>query len=254
MHTNFYNINKIILNILEMSQFLGATWNENSIIQKCLKFFELTNGPIIYKNGEVHEYVPNMELTITKETLCIILIIDYPKNRITNGLGCYYGYGHVLTALHVIEDVYNSEMLIFFSTGDTLLIYKSVFTKSCNTNVDQDQGFIKLLGNTSPLGDGLQNQIGKMNENENVYFYTSTPDGNFQKQEGKILRPNLNMKAQMCTEAFVISVAGKPGDSGSPVYNAKGELIGLYQGSFTCPGIPEYGHCSGISSRFLPWV
>ncbi|XP_053088887.1 uncharacterized protein LOC113534207 [Pangasianodon hypophthalmus] len=230
-------------------------WRTEDIMQKCLDRLESTNGPVVYKSGEIQEHGPSMGLVFPKQRPCKLIINTDTGKFIPNGLGCYYGYGHVLTALHVIKDtgLEKCEILIAFTTGEIMLVYKAVFTKSCNSDTDRDLAFIKLLGDTSPLGDGLQNQIGKVNETESVYFYSSGPDGNFLKQEGKICRPNLNMKAQMCTEEFIISVAGKPGDSGSPVYNTKGELIGIYRGIFTHPEC-EYGRCTKISPQFLPWI
>ncbi|MCJ8728407.1 hypothetical protein PDJAM_G00004160 [Pangasius djambal] len=227
-------------------------WRTEDIMQKCLDRLESTNGPVVYKSGEIQEYDPSMDLVIPKERPCKIEIRNYTKKSITDGLGCYFGYGHVLTALHVIKNtgLGKCKILIAFTTGEIMLVYKAVFTKYCNIDTDRDLAFIKLLGNTSPLGDGLQ--IGKASETESVYFYSVAPDGNFLKREGKICHPNLNMKAQMCTDEFIVSVAGKPGDSGSPVYNTKGELIGIYRGIFTHPEC-EYGRCSGISPQFIPW-
>lgn len=137
-------------------------------------------------------------------------------------------------------------MSIFYTEKSTnALIYKACFTKSCNTDLNRDQAFIKLFGDTTPLEPGLQNHIGNINDTDKGYFYTSTHDGNFQKQEGKIVC------SKQCTDAFLISVAGKPGDSGSPVYNAKDKMIGIYRGVMT---ESKYGIGSAISQQFLPWV
>ncbi|XP_053091770.1 uncharacterized protein LOC117595685 [Pangasianodon hypophthalmus] len=230
-------------------------WRTEDIMQKCLDRLESTNGPVVYKSGEIQEYGPSMGLVFPKERPCKIEIRNYTEKSITDGLGCYYGYGHVLTALHVIKDTGpgKCKILIAFTTGEIMLVYKADFTESFNIGTDRDLAFIKLLGDTSPLGDGLQNQIGKVSETESVDIYPLGPDGNFLKKKGKICYPNLSMKAQMYTEEFIISVAGKPGDSGSPVYNTKGELIGIYRGIFTHPEC-EYGRCSKISPQFLLWI
>lgn len=229
----------------------GTQLKSRMLIQ-CLEQFELCNGPIITTNSSIQGYDFDSTIFTTRKIPCLLEILDFETKTVTHGLGCYYGYGHVLTALHVIKDAANSEILCIFSTEHNELIYKACFTKSCNTDPERDQAFIKLLGNTTPLGHGLHDEIGHINTNENVHFYTKTPDGNFQKLEGKIVHPNTSLQAQMCSDEFVMSVAGKPGDSGSPVYNAKDELIGIYQGLFTCDGRPGYG--SKVSPQFLPWI
>lgn len=208
-------------------------------MEKCLDTLEPIADPVV---------------VIPKEMLCIIEIINC-NNQKVNGLGCYYGYGYVLTALHVIEKAGPGEHKIgvTFTSGKSTVFYNAVYNQSCNFDKDKDQAFIKLLSDTRLLCDGLQNQIGKVGET--VYFYTLTNNGNFKQLEGKICRPTKDMKAEMCTEEYVISVAGKFGDSGSPVYNANNELIGIYRGSFTCINSPEveYGRFTKISPHFIPW-
>lgn len=275
---NIFNIS----NVLNLDNSSYPPWRTGEIIEKCLYELKSTNGPVVYESGEIRKYDTSMRQEIRREIPCEIIIADCniaDIKKITHGCGCYYGYGHVLTALHVFEGLEKFEILVAFPNEKQTLIYKAEFTKSCNTDTDRDQAFIKLLGDTSPLGDGLENQIAKASENESVYFYTLEPDGNFQKQEGKILHPNSNMTEQMITDEFITSVAGIPGDSGSPVYNTKHELIGIYRGIFTCccsrifPQLPwvqtliaiyrriftshnelAYGRYSGISPQFIPWV
>lgn len=140
-----------------------------------------------------------MRQEIRREIPCEIIITD--GEEIIRGRGCYYSCGHVLTAFHVVEGLENFEILRAFPNGKRTLIYKAEFTKSCNTDSHRDQTCIKLLGDTSLLGDGLQNQIAKANKNESVYFYTQTPDGKFKKQKSKIIEETLY--------EFIISVAGK---------------------------------------------
>lgn len=88
------------------------------------------------------------------------------KNLILNGLGCYYGYGYVLTALHVVKDprLGKSKILIVFPTEDFTLVYKADFNQFCNTDTKQDLAFVTLIDNTHPFGDGLHNQIAKINK------------------------------------------------------------------------------------------
>ncbi|XP_060727111.1 uncharacterized protein LOC132846409 [Tachysurus vachellii] len=206
---------------------LDPLWLMNEMIEEYSKRLESTNSPVVYKNGEILEYNADMELVIPKETPCII-IIRHDKKYILNGLGCYYGCDYALTALHVVNYLHLG-ILIAFPTKDVKLIYKAEFTKCCNRDKDRDQAYIKLLGNTSPLGDGLQNQIVEMDINDSIYFYTRDPNGNFQKQEGVIL--------YQYPSKFFMSVAGKPGDSGSPVFNSKHELIGIYHGVYKDYGV-----------------
>lgn len=225
--------------------------------EKCLDRLKSTNGPItcpISEEIKVHE--PNIDLVT--ERPCIIRIRNNTKKSITEGLGCYYGYGCVLMALHVIERAGQGDcdFLVAFTFRELMLVYKAEINESFKFYKDKDQAFIKLLGDTRPLGDGLQNGVGKVSGNGIVYFYTLEPDGNFQKREGKICRPNRNMKAKMSTDECVMSVAGKAGDSGSPVYNAEDELIGIYTGSFSnLSSIQhEYGRFTKIPPQSFPWI
>ncbi|KAG7335555.1 hypothetical protein KOW79_000248 [Hemibagrus wyckioides] len=225
-------------------------WLKKDIIEKYTDQLESTNGPVVYKNGEVLEYKANMELLIQHKIPCVIITkFDALKfvNFIPNGLGCYYGYGYVLTALHVVKPPRfgKSKILIAFPTEDFILVYKADFNQSCNTDADRDLAFVKLRGNTHPLGDGLHNQIANMNVNDNIYFHTRALNGNFQKQEGEVY------KKMTKPDMFAISVAGKPGDSGSPIFNSKHELVAIYRGGFQNS---EFGHCSKIPQNFTPWV
>ncbi|XP_060727113.1 uncharacterized protein LOC132846411 [Tachysurus vachellii] len=215
-------------------------WLRNELIEEYSEKLESTNGPVVYKNEEILEYNADMELVIPKETPCIIIILTHDKQYICNGLGCYYGCGCVLTALHVVKDPHLG-ILIAFPTKDVKLIYTAEFTKFCNRDKARDLAFVKLLGNTSPLGDGLQNQIVKMDKNDSIYFYTRDPNCNFQKQVGKILH--------QFPSSFEMSVAGNPGDSGSPVFNAKHELVGIYQGVKKKNGVA----CKTFP-RLTPWT
>ncbi|KAG7335554.1 hypothetical protein KOW79_000247 [Hemibagrus wyckioides] len=229
-------------------------WLREDIIEKCTDQLESTNGPVVYRNGEIVEYEDNMELLISQETPCIIITKFNEGNFSSHGLGCYYGNGNVLTALHVVKEpnLKTSKILIAFPTEDFILVYRADL-KFPNTDTKRDLAFVKLLGNTHPPGDGLQNKIAEVNKNDRIYFYTRAPNGNFQKQEGKICRPNSSMRQQMGENEFVTSVAGNEGDSGSPVFNDKHELIGIYVKVFTHHSGLEYG-CFSEISNFLQWV
>lgn len=65
-----------------------------------LEKFKYSNGPIVYRNNSIEEY--DAQFMITEKQPCFIEVIT--SKLITRGLGCYFGYGYVLTALHVIED------------------------------------------------------------------------------------------------------------------------------------------------------
>ncbi|KAF4087548.1 hypothetical protein AMELA_G00071800 [Ameiurus melas] len=246
---------------------------KKKFFQKCLNKLNSMDGPVVYESGEIKIYDPSMRQEIRREIPCKIII--YNGKIIIRGLGCYYGCGYVLTALHVVKPLENVEILVAFPNGKCTLIYKAEFRESCNTDTDRDQTCIKLLGDISPLGDGLQNQVGEANESKSVYFYRKKriffidifPGGKFKKQDGKILEERSIYRSifycllhPLChrkqgevldetLDVFFISIVGEHGDSGSPVYNAKGELIGIYRGKHSDNG---YGVCSRISPRFKP--
>lgn len=231
-------------NYFQIFKFFKNSSCEIDELEKC---FESTNGPVVRQSKKKYQaFVPSMQLVIPMKIPCKIFICN--KNTLKlNGLGCYYGSDKVLTALHVVEDLEKSQIFVIFTCGKIELIYKATFN---NKYPDRDLAFIKLLDGTNLLG--LENDIGETEEtNEVVYFYSLDSDGNFQKKEGQICRPNPSMRAQMCTGEFVMSAVGKPGDSGSPVYNDKDELIGIYRGAFTHPNV-SYGRCIKISDLQTP--
>ncbi|XP_046702591.1 uncharacterized protein LOC124384085 [Silurus meridionalis] len=236
-----------------------SPWCWDDFLEQCFNILKSTNGPVFYENRELKNYDASKKLLIPKETQCIIEIRNYKQKSIKNGCGCYYGYGHVLTALHVVEDAnpYHSNMLAIFKTEEVVLVYKAKFEDSCNRDKAKDQAFIKLYGDTTPLGEGLHNQVGKTNKN-GVFFRTVDADGNFRKREGQICRPNSNIRKQMCPGEFIMNVAGEAGDSGSPVFNTTtGELIGVYRGVFTSHEKnnkkTHFGRYTEISPNFSPW-
>ncbi|KAF4087550.1 hypothetical protein AMELA_G00071820 [Ameiurus melas] len=144
------------------------------ISEKCFYELKSTNGRVVYESGEIRKYDLSMKQVDreARDRPCGIIITDGEK--ITNGLGCYYGCGRVLTTLHVENTrLENADVLIAFPNGKHALIYKAEFTNSCNTDTDRDQAFIKLLGDTSPLCDGLQNQISTVKPMKmKVYIFT----------------------------------------------------------------------------------
>lgn len=205
---------------------------------------------MFYQNGTFTEHIPK-DLGLEKEIPCIILIYNRPGS-VTSGLGCFYGNGHVLTALHVLEDHNGSEIYVIFTTSAGYLVFKCEFTKNCNTYPDRDQAFLKLLGNTKPLGAGLQNQRGHDYKQGFVYFFILTESGKFQKQECRIKQPNSDMKRRMIPSEFITSKAGRPGDSGSPVF-CNGKWIGVYFGSFHNESA-TFGRCSEMCPVINPWA
>lgn len=213
-------------------------------MQRSLNKGQFESSPVVCKNDNISEYSSDLELTIKMKTPCYLIVEN------NHGLGHYFGNGYVITAFHVVCNyAADTKMYCIFPAENMFLIYSACFTQSCNVDRVRDQAFIRLFGDTTPLGDGIQNRISEIAEMEKIYFYTSTQEKKFQKQKGEIL-------SLSGTDAFIMSVVGKPGDSGSAVYNGKGEVIGIYLGSLKGANVPEnrYGFCSRISPQFLPWV
>lgn len=222
--------------------------NSSCEIDELEKCFKSTNGPVVHQSRKYQTFVPSMQLVTPMKTPCKIFICT--KNTLKlNGLGCYYGNDKVLTALHVFEDLEKLKIFVYFTNGEIELIYKAILIIKYP---DRDLAVIELFGDTSRLG--LENHIAETAETGGgVYFYSLDSDGNFQKKEGQTCRPYSSMRAQMCTDEFVMSAVGKAGDSGSPVYNDKDELIGIYRGVFTHPKVSygRYIKISGSKRTFL---
>lgn len=257
-----YLLFKTIKNICNRSKsnYYDYLCNED-IMMKCYDKLIPTNnqnkpikGPLVYTGGEITEYYPKMNLNILKNSPCIIAIVPSVEKRaiigrflIQNGRGCYHGNSMVLTAFHVIEERYRDpscRLLVLFSTGDATLFYTAnIHVKSCNVAEELDLAYIQLDGDITPLGEGLQNQIKEPEENEPIYFQTLDTEGNFYKREGETKPSNLR------SNKVAMSIIGENGESGSPVFNNKNKLIGIYEG---ISKDSKYGIISTIPPQFVP--
>lgn len=217
MHHKYVHGNDIDTNIIE-----SMTTNHSKSLESWQRDAE---GPFIVKNRKVTQYNRDMKLELPPELPCRIFNQNL-GNIHQHGLGCYFGNSHVLTAYHVIKDTYRSKINVVFYTTDSFLIYSAEFNRFCRIYPKRDLGTIKLIGDTSPLGEGLFNRVSEVHKDNNVYFYTINDMDRFQKLEGKVIDPRrLTAQGDICT----VSVAGREGDSGSPVYS-NGRLVGVYCG------------------------
>ncbi|XP_050994582.1 uncharacterized protein LOC127182927 [Labeo rohita] len=217
--------------------FFSSSFHSNKTLDESLKRLESTSGPLVIKDGKI---ITNKDVKLTSKFPCYILL--WPKDGKSDlkfGQGFYYGSNFIMTAKHVIKDYNNFNIYALFFPTYTLLNMCLIF-KCYNTlpNLynrhfkNQDIAIIQLQG-SSDLLQYMQLEIGELNENEELYFY-KLECGCFVRQKCTILKsPHLYIREKMYDNEFVISKAGKEGDSGTPIFSSSGICVGLYFGVFT---------------------
>jgi len=200
----------------------------------CLKKLNSTSDPLVFENGEI---MPYNNRYLTNQIVCYIVVwsSDIDKGCNSRGLGFYYGSGYVMTAKHVLENNQcheNDNIYILFPTSENILIYKAqkIFPENPNLLKNYDIAFIGLQGCLDPF-ENIKVEIGTLPVNDELHFYVLESGYLFPKY-CKIETPNTNMKNQMLPEEFIISKAGRAGDSGTPIFSSSGTCVGLYTGVF----------------------
>lgn len=220
--------------------FFASTFHMNKTLDDSLKRLESISGPIVIQNGKI---MSNNNVKLKQQFPCYILLWPSDgKSEIRTGQGFYYGAQFIMTAKHVLKDLKKFKIFVLFPTYENCVIFKCCNTLPYFPNrffVNQDIALLQLQGCLDPL-QNIKLEIGELYKND-LHFYT-LKRGCFVKIRCCITKPNLNMENQMSANEFVISEAGKEGDSGSPVYSISGTCVGLYIGAFKEKNSPsEYG-------------
>lgn len=229
-----------------LNRFTTHFKNDDMFI-KVLELLKSEPGPICVRNTEI---ISHDKVALTWNFTCFILIwSDNEQNWRSRGLGYYFGSGFIVTAYHVLQKIDNCSIFVLFPTSDNYLIYLAHCEE---TNQNQDLVKIKLQGCIDPLKSMIVKNIKtQIYENKNIYFFSLSPSGNFQKRQGKIMKRHPGIR-NMLENEYLISVVGNKGDSGSPVFSNYGELVGLFRGVSKSPdGSTEYGHILKIDQSFV---
>lgn len=222
-------------------------FKDDDMFIKVLESLKSKPGPTCVTYSEI---IPHDKVALTWNFTCFILIwSDNEQNWRSRGLGYYFGSGFIVTAYHVLENIDNCSIFVIFPTFGHHLIYLAHCEE---TNQNQDLAKIKLQGCIDPLQYiNVKNVKSQIDENENIYFFSLCPSGNYQKKKGKIMKRHPGI-SNMLENEYLISVAGNEGDSGSPVFSKYGELVGLFRAvSKSTNGLTEYGHILKIDKSFL---
>lgn len=216
--------------------FFNLTFCSDKILVDSLKMLTFTSDPLAIECGKI---MPCDDRNLTNQSVCYILVwsSDIDKGWNSRGLGLYNGSSFVTTAKHVLENDKcheNDNIYVLFPTFEFCLIYKAqkIFPKNPLIPLNYDIAFIELQGCLDPL-QNMKVEIGELHENEMLYF-DILELGCFVRKYCKLKKTNTNMISHMSSKEheFVISKAGKKGDSGTPIYSSSGTCVGLYIGQF----------------------
>lgn len=210
--------------------YFASSFHSNKTLDDCFKKLESSSGPLFIENGKI---ITNQCEKLIQQFPCYILLWPTDgKSGLKFGQGFYYGSNFIMTAKHVLKDHKKFNIYILFPTYTGCLIFNCHNTYLHNRIFqNQDIALIQLKGPLDPL-QNIKLEIGELCENEELYFYT-LDRGCFVKKSCRIIKTNLNMREKMSANEFVISKAGKEGDSGTPIFSSSGICVGLYIGVFT---------------------
>lgn len=225
-------LNVLKFNILKFNIFINWEKKKEEKLVDCFKK-NSTSDPLVVENGEI---MP-CNRYLTKQRVCLILVwsADIDKGLKSRGLGFYYGYGYVVTAKHVLENDYcheNDNIYILFSASENILIYKA---QNHHKLLKYDVAAIGLQGCLDPL-QNIKVEIGRLCKNDELHF-DILESGCLKRKHCKIEIPYTNILNQMSSEEFIISKAGKEGDSGTPIFSSSGTCVGIYIGAFDSIGL-----------------
>lgn len=225
---------------LQIPFFKSSVCSDKTLVDS-LKGLKSTPGPLVIENGEI---MSCDERCLSDKIPCYILAwsSDIEKGWLSRGLGFYYGSSTVITAKHVLEGYEKINIYVLFPTHEYCLIYNGhrVFPENLPIPFNHDIAFIELQGCFNPL-QNIKSEIGELSKAKMLYF-NILESGCFVKRFCNKAQPNSNMNEQMLPYEFVLSKAGKKGDSGTPIYSDSGKCVGLYIGVFTeTNNLLEYG-------------
>ncbi len=204
----------------------------SSDVDACIEMLKSHPGPLLFRNGEIVRWseITNWnEFRLTRETVCLIKLKR--ENNIKSCYGVYLGNDYTLTARHTFEYARLYDAYVFFPTTDFVLIYEAEHPKEQHMFHDKDQCLVKLLGQTDVLGKGLLDRICAPGKNEDLYFYTFDSQGNLQMHTCKDITDSSGMNEKSQRNKLLMSTAGRPGESGNPVFSLRSKkCVGIYTG------------------------
>jgi len=156
----------------------------------------------------------------------IFSFLDYGPNGFATGF--VVGNGLVMTAYHAVSGKLSDskKVQLGFAPGDELAV--EVYVKGCRATVmkvdeDADLALLSICHSQRQVKAPAFQAV--VNKDEKL-FVVARPRGNKMVRKGVFYGPYL-MKGQ---EYCLAKIDGHDGYSGSPVYNQKAEIVGVFSG------------------------
>lgn len=201
----------------------------SSDVEACIEMLKSDPGPLLFRNGEISRLSVKNEFRLPREPVCLIKLKG--EKKIKSCYGVYLGNDYILTAGHTFEYLCPYDTYVFFPTTDSVLIYEAKLPKKHLMFHDKDQCLVKLLGQTDVLGKGLLDRICAPGKNEDLYFYTFDNQGDLQMHTCTDITHSSTMNEKRQRNEFLMSTAGQPGDSGTPIFSLTSKkCVGIYKG------------------------
>jgi S1-C subfamily serine protease len=177
---------------------------------------------------EGHTVALDLKFTRKKKSSMqhVLSLLDYAPNGYATGF--VVGDGLVMTAYHVVSGGLSADKRrqLGFSMNDQLEVEASV--KGCIAKVlkidpDSDLALLGVCGSTKSSGTlAFQEALSQDEE----LLVIARPNGNKAIKRGGFKGPYLYRGK----EYWSAKIEGRDGFSGSPVYNEKGQLVGVFSG------------------------
>lgn len=156
----------------------------------------------------------------------IFSFLDYGPNGFATGF--VVGNGLVMTAYHAVSGKLSDskKVQLGFSAGDELAV--DIYVKGCHATIikvdeDADLALLRICHSQRQVKAPAFQAV--INKDEKL-FVIARPHGNKMIRRGVFYGPYLLKGQEYC----LARIDGHDGYSGSPVYNQKAEIVGVFSG------------------------
>jgi S1-C subfamily serine protease len=176
------------------------------------------------------DYTVSLDLKFTKKrpnaVERIFSFLDYGPNGFATGF--VVGNGLVMTAYHAVSGKLSDskKVQLGFAAGDELAV--QIYVKGCHATVikvdeDADLALLRICESGRKVRTPAFQTV--INKDEKL-FVIARPHGNKMIRKGVFYGPYVLKGQEYC----LAKIDGHDGYSGSPVYNQKSEIVGVFSG------------------------